>query len=147
MVKREGGVFNGEGAALCSVRQAHPIKLHLVVQTRVSFSVYELRVTTIRQSGTGHCIAGNYRTVHNTVLQPTVYSVQCTVYSVQCKVYSVQYTVYCVQYKIYSEVVLLRLWREPQCSSVWGVKLLARLLLCLTPQEDSRAVVGDLEME
>ena len=97
MVKREGGVFNGEGAALCSVRQAHPIKLDLVVQTRVSFSVYELRVTTIRQSGGANCIAGNYRTVHNTVLQPTVYSVQCTVYSAQCTVYSVQCTAYSVQ--------------------------------------------------
>ena len=65
-----------------------------------------------------------------------MYSVQCTVYSVQCTVYSVQ-----------CKVVLLSLWREPQCSSVWGVKPFARLLLCLTPPEDSRAVVGDLEME
>ena len=57
----------------------------------------------------------------------------CTVYSVQCK--------------MYCKVVLLSFWREPQCSSVWGVKLFIRLLLCLTPPEDSRAVVGDLEME
>ena len=90
--------------------------------------------------------------VHGTVysVQCTVYSVQCTVYSVQCTVYSVQCTVYSilfVQFKIYSKVVLLSLWREPQCSSVWGVKPFARLLLCLTPPEDSRAVVGDLEME
>ena len=76
-----------------------------------------------------------------------LYSIQFTVYSVQLTVYSLQYRVYSVQYKIYSKVVLLSLWREPQCSSVWGVKPFARLLLCLTPPEDSRAVVGDLEME
>ena len=74
----------------------------------------------------------------------TVYIVQCTLYIVHSAVYSVQCTVYNV---CNSKVMLLSLWREPQCSSVWGVKLLARLLLCLTPQEDSRAVVGDLEME
>ena len=77
----------------------------------------------------------------------TVYSVGCTVYSVQCTVYSVQYTVYSVHYKMYSKVVLLSLWREPQCFSVWEVKPFARLLLCLTSPEDSRAVVGDLKME
>ena len=89
-------------------------------------------------------------------VQCTVYSVQCSVYSVQCTVYSVQCTVYNVQKTVYtlhcictmySKVVLLILWREPQCSSVWGVKPLARLLLCLTPQEESRAVVGDIQME
>ena len=58
-----------------------------------------------------------------------VYSVQCTVYSEQCTVYSVQCT-------MYSMVVILSLLREPQCSSVWGVELFARLLLCLTPPED-----------
>ena len=62
-----------------------------------------------------------------------LYNVQCRVYSVQCKVYR--------------KVVLLSLWREPQCSSVWEVKPFVRLLLGLTPQEDSRAVVGDLKME
>ena len=77
----------------------------------------------------------------------TVYSLQCTMYSVQWTVYSVQYTVYSVHYKMYSKVVLLSLWREPQCFSVWEVKPFARLLLCLTSPEDSRAVVGDLEME
>ena len=66
---------------------------------------------------------------------------------VQYTVYSVERTVYSVQYKMYSEVVLLSLWREPECSSVWEVKPFVRLLLGLTPQEDSRAVVGDLEME
>ena len=76
-----------------------------------------------------------------------MYSIQFTVYSVQLTVYSLQYTVYSVQYKIYSKSLLFSLWREPQCSSVWGVKPFARLLLCLTPPEDSRAVVGDLEME
>ena len=80
-------------------------------------------------------------------IQFTLYLLQCTVYSVQCTVYIVQCTVYSVQCTMYSKVMLLSLWREPQCSSVWGVKLLARLLLCLTHQEDSRAVVGDLEME
>ena len=49
--------------------------------------------------------------------------VHCTLYSVQCT--------------MYSKVMFLSL----------GSELLARLLLCLTPQEDSRAVVGDLEME
>ena len=73
--------------------------------------------------------------------------VQCTVYSVQCTVYSVQCTVYSVQCKVYRKEVLLSLWREPQCSSVWEVKPFVRLLLGHTPQEDSRAVVGDLEME
>ena len=77
----------------------------------------------------------------------TVYSLQCTMYSVQWTVYSVQYTVYSVHYKMYSKVVPLSLWREPQCFSVWEVKPFARLLLCLTSPEDSRAVVGDLEME
>ena len=32
---------------------------------------------------------------------------------------------------MYSKVVLLSLLREPQCSSVWGVELFARLLLWL----------------
>ena len=48
--------------------------------------------------------------------------VQCTVYSVQCS--------------MYSKVVLLSLWKEPQCSSGWGVEPFARLMLCLTPPED-----------
>ena len=71
----------------------------------------------------------------------------CTVFIVQCTVYNVHCTVYSIQCTMYIKVMLLSLWREPQCSSVWGVKLLARLLLCLTHQEDSRAIVGDLEME
>ena len=58
-----------------------------------------------------------------------VYSEKCTVYSKQCTVNSVQCT-------IYSKVVLLSLLGEPQCSSVLGVELFARLLLCLTPPED-----------
>ena len=72
-----------------------------------------------------------------------LYSIQFTVYSVQLTVYSLQYRVYSVQYKIYIKVVLLSLWREPQCSSVWGVKPFARLLFCLIPPEDFRADVGD----
>ena len=76
-----------------------------------------------------------------------LYSIQLTVYSVQLTVYSLKYTVYNVQYKLYSKAVLFSLWREPQCSSVWEVKPFAKLLLCLTPPEDSRAVFGDLKME
>ena len=44
--------------------------------------------------------------------------------SVQCTVYNVH------------KVLILSLFREPQCSSVWGVELFARLLLCLTTPED-----------
>ena len=62
-------------------------------------------------------------------------SVHLKVYSVQYTVYSVQCTVYSVQCKMYSKVVLLSLWGEPQCSSVWGVEPSVRLLLCLTPPE------------
>ena len=58
-----------------------------------------------------------------------VYSEKCTVYSIQC-------TVCCVQCTMYNKVVLLSLFGEPQCSSVWGVEPFARLLLCLTPSED-----------
>ena len=54
---------------------------------------------------------------------------KCTVYSVQCTVYSVQCT-------MYSMVVILSLLREPQWSSVWGVELFARLMICPTPPED-----------
>ena len=50
-------------------------------------------------------------------------SIQCTVYSVECT--------------MYSKVVFLSLWRERQCSSVWGVTPFARLLLWLTPPEES----------
>ena len=56
--------------------------------------------------------------------------VQCTVCSVQYAVYNVQYiqcTVYTVKCTMYSKVVLLILWRELQCSTVWGVKPFARL--------------------
>ena len=62
-------------------------------------------------------------------------------YSVPFTVYSIPYTINRVQCTMYNEVVLLILWREHQCSSVWGVKPFASLLLCLTPLEDSRAVV------
>ena len=58
-----------------------------------------------------------------------VYSEKCTAYSIQC-------TVCCVQCTLYNKVVLLSLFGEPQCSSVWGVEPFARLLLCLTQPED-----------
>ena len=50
---------------------------------------------------------------------------------------SVQCTVFIVQSTMYSKLVLLSLWRQAQCSSVWGVETFARLLLCLTPPEES----------
>ena len=34
------------------------------------------------------------------------------------------------------EIVLFSLWRESQCSSVWGREPFARLLLDLTPPEE-----------
>ena len=37
---------------------------------------------------------------------------------------------------MYNKVVLLSLFGEPQCSSVWGVEPFARLLLCLTHPEN-----------
>ena len=62
-----------------------------------------------------------------------VNSVHCSVFSVQC---TVQYGM--VQY---SKVVLLMLWREHQCTSVWGVEPFAMLLLCLTPLEEVVQIV------
>ena len=52
------------------------------------------------------------------------------------KLYGKKRTVYSVQCTMYSKVVILSLLREPHCSSVWGVELFSRLLLCLTPSED-----------
>ena len=51
--------------------------------------------------------------------------------------------VYSEKCTMYSKVVLLRLLRAPQCSSVWEEELFARLLLYLTHP----AVVRDLKME
>ena len=75
------------------------------------------------------CVESFVEKLGGTCWERTVYSVQCTVYRVQCTVYSVQCT-------MYSMVVILNLLRDPQDASVWGVELFARLLLCLTPQED-----------
>ena len=55
---------------------------------------------------------------------------KCTVYSYQC-------TVYIVQCTMCSKVVIFSLFKEPQCSSVWGVERFAMFLLCLTPPEES----------
>ena len=71
----------------------------------------------------------------------TLYTVHLhyTLYTVHCTPYFTLYTVHCTLYTVHCT--------ELQCSSIWGVKPFARLLLCLTTPEESRAVVRDNQME